>query len=93
MSLSEVPLETEVSLRTAARQENMGGGQGYFKCMHRELSDKEMQMFQCFIGFKMIITKLSPSPSLAPAGLSEHYSQLIISFHTITSTSIIAQRY
>ena len=32
MSVSDVSLETEVSLRTAAKQESMGGGQGYFKC-------------------------------------------------------------
>ena len=28
MSVSDVSLETEVSLRTAAKQESMGGGQG-----------------------------------------------------------------
>ena len=32
MSVSDVSLEREVSLRTAAKQESMGGGQGYFKC-------------------------------------------------------------
>ena len=30
--VEDVPLETEVSLRTAARQESIGGGQGIFKC-------------------------------------------------------------
>ena len=32
MSVADVALETEISLRTAAKQESMGGGQGYFKC-------------------------------------------------------------
>ena len=32
MRVEDVPLETEVSLRTAARQESIGGGQGVFKC-------------------------------------------------------------
>ena len=32
MWVEDVPLETEVSLRTAARQESIGGGQGVFKC-------------------------------------------------------------
>ena len=32
MSIADVPVEIEVSLRTAARQESIGGGQGYFRC-------------------------------------------------------------
>ena len=32
MNIADVPVEIEVSLRTAARQESIGGGQGYFRC-------------------------------------------------------------
>ena len=32
MTVSDVVLGTEVSLRSAAKQESIGGGHGYFKC-------------------------------------------------------------
>ena len=32
MSKDDVPMEQEISLRSAARQESISGGQGYFRC-------------------------------------------------------------